>query len=224
MTSLVTNSSDTEEDMEYDYPTESVLKEEATCGPKSWKENKENFEEDHELRRLYEEGREGDIPEAFGKVSPISVLQKPLNSPVPFGSYPINIQTDINSRIERNTIKIPKIGPGKPIRLSFGNSEYMSTDFDPSDPEDIKYASGSNLTRSVAMALQENKCGICQQEYCAEQAGKEWYPIFNWKFLRKSCWISLCIRYHDYLEELGMENTTLNFINFVQLDEIGIEV
>ena len=220
MTSLVTNT----EDMEYNYPTEPVPKEEATCGPKSWKENKENFEEDPELSRLYEEGREGDIPEAFGKVSPISVLQKPLNSPVPFGSYPINIQTDINSRIERNTIKIPKIGPGKPIRLSFGNSEYMSTDFDPNDPEDIKYASGSNLTRSVAMALRENQCGICHQEYCAEQAGKEWYPIFNWKFLRKSCWISLCIRYHEYLEEIGLENTVLNFINFVQMDEIGIEV
>ena len=220
MTSLVT----TTEDMELDYPTSPVPKEEATCGPKSWKENKENFEEDPELSRIYEEGREGDIPEGFGRVSPISVHQKPLNSSPHFGPYPININTDINAHIERNTIKIPKIGPGKPIRLSFGNSEYMSTDFDPNDPEDIKYASGSNLTRSVAMALRENQCGICQKEYCAEQAGKEWYPIFNWKFIRKSCWINLCIRYHQYLEDVGLENTVLNFINFVQMDEIGIEV
>ena len=68
MSSLVTNT----EDMEYNYPTEPVPKEEAMCGPKSWKDNKENFEEDPELTRIYEEGREGDIPEAFGKVSPIS--------------------------------------------------------------------------------------------------------------------------------------------------------
>ena len=214
------------------YPTEPVTKDKAICGPKSWKENKENMEIDEELTDIYE-GRDGDIPEVFGRISPITSSinsQSPCNSPVDFGPFPINNNTtpfnlslNYNEYIERNTIRIPNIGPGKPTRLSFGYTDTMELCFNPNDLENIKYASGGNIVRSVAQGMEENYCDLCFSNYCQEQAGKEWYPIFNWNFVRKSCWLDLCARYHEHIENMGIDNTSLNFINFVSIvDMVGI--
>ena len=148
------------------YPTEPVTKDKAICGPKSWKENKENMEIDEELTDIYE-GFDGDIPEAFGRISPITLStnsQSPCDTPVDFGPFPINNNTtpfnlslNYNEYIERNTIRIPNIGPGKPTRLSFGHTDNMELCFNPSGPENIKYASYLIALSNYEQILDEKK-------------------------------------------------------------------
>ena len=81
--------------------------------------------------------------------------------------------------------------------------------------EAIKYASGGNLARCIALSSVENNCGICNEPYCQEQAGSIWHEIFGWSFCHMKCWKTCCSNYHRYLNHENKENTTLNFIDFV---------
>jgi hypothetical protein len=189
-------------------------------------ENELDMGYDEELAQIYE-GREGTFPEGFGRVDGILTHThegENIVSEIDQGSYPIqnhgnmslyhnqtyNVLT--NNVIEKNTMRIPKIGPVKPQRITDGCN---FTIFNPSDPPEVRYASGSNLVRSIAMALPENICAICNQGNCQEQAAKQWYGLFGWEFCHQKCWMRLCENYHKHLENFGNPNTTLNFIYFV---------
>lgn len=166
------------------------------CGPQSWKDAQDDEGENAEIIEIFE-GRDGGLQEAFGRTQ-----QSFTNS------Y-YKIMYDRNEYLDKNTIRIPKTGPGCPIQSE------IATLFDARDDEAILYASGGNIARSVALPSVENVCGICGQTHCQEQAGAVWYEIFGWKFCHMNCWKTTCLNYHRYLDHEDIENTTLNFINYV---------
>ena len=190
MTSIVNyTSSDSSEDetiMQNDSPI---------CGPKSWKENREDGSYNEELAEIFE-NRDGGIQEADGRVSP-SLNNLYDNTNFSFIDYDL-------------TITIPNIGPGKP-KEGIRNS-YI---FNNNDKENIKYASCGNLTRSIAESYEEDKCSICNEGFCQETAGERWSDLTKWKRAHSNCWKILCIEYHNALEEENLNNTLLNWILYL---------
>lgn len=207
MTSITTYSSD--EETQSPTPDTSMLNSPppSLCGPKSWKENKKDMGYDEELAQIYE-GREGLFQEGFGRIDGVTTqVYQDCGALYEFdvdaltqdlGSDPIqshhNASTtepiiNINAIIESNSIRIPNKGPDRQDMLG--------------------------LVRCVAEGHKGNKCGLCNGDYCQEQAGRLWYPLFGWEYCHQKCWVRLCENYHQHLEEYGSDNTTLNFIYFV---------
>ncbi len=190
MTSIVnytsSDSSDGETVMRYDTPI---------CGPKSWKENREDGGYDEEMVQIFED-RDGGIQEAFGRIDE-STENFFANSS--FGLIDYNL-----------TITIPNIGPGKP-KECIKNSYIFNND----DEENIRYASCGNLVRSVAESYEEDKCAICNEGFCQEMAGERWNELTKWKRVHSDCWKILCIEYNKALEEEDLKNTLLNWILYL---------
>ena len=192
MTSITTYSSDEESLSPTPDTTMLNSPETVKCGPKSWKlENELDMGSDEELAQIFE-GREGDIPEAFGRIDGVTTQVNKVSEIVQ-GSYPIqnNDMLFVLGALpqQKNTIRIPNKGPDRQSLIS--------------------------LVRSVAEGHEGNRCALCTEDYCQEQAGRQWYPLFGWKFCHQKCWVRLCENYHQHLEEYGNKNTTLNFIYFV---------
>ena len=200
MTSITTYSSDEESLSPTPDTTMLNSPETVKCGPKSWKlENELDMGSDEELAQIFE-GREGDIPEAFGRIDGVTTQVNKV-SEIDQGSYPIQNNDNMSSRrsniynalinnvVEKNTIRIPNKGPDRQSLIG--------------------------LVRSVAEGHKGNRCALCTVDYCQEQAGRQWYPLFGWKFCHQKCWVRLCENYHQHLEEYGNKNTTLDFIYFV---------
>lgn len=212
MTSITTYSSDEETSSSTPDTTMLNSPETVKCGPKSWKEDKLDMGSDEELVHIFE-GREGDIPEAFGRIDGVSTQAKnnnrendefdkqrfpPLRQKrqqhrrqhlaIPARVAAAEPIINIDAIIESNSIRIPNKGPDK--------------------------RTISGLVRCVAEGHKGNNCGLCNKDYCQEQAGQRWYPLFGWEFCHQKCWLRLCENYHQHLEEYGSKNTTLNFIYF----------
>ena len=168
----------------------------ARCGPQSWKDAQDDEGENAEVAEIFE-NRDGGLQEAFGRFEPS------------FTNSYYKVMYDRNEYLDKNTMRVPKTGPGRPIESE------IATLFDVTEDDAIKYASGGNLARCIAISSIENKCGICNEPYCQEQAGSIWHEIFGWSFCHMKCWKSTCINYHRYLDHEDMQNTTLNFINYV---------
>lgn len=181
-----TDSSGEETIMRYDTPL---------CGPKSWKENRDDESYNEELAEIFGI-RDGEIQEAFGRIDDSSEY---LFKSIDYGVIDYDL-----------TITIPNIGPGKP-KEGISNS-YI---FDKNDKENIKYASCGNLVRSVAEAYEEDKCAICNEGFCQEIAGEKWSGLTKWKRAHSVCWKILCIEYHKALEEENLNNTLLNWILYL---------
>jgi len=211
MTSIIT---DSPIDIEEQPPTSATtLLNYPLCGPKSWKNRDRDMDYDEEVSEIF--GGLDRLPYVeFGR---IDGMLSQLSTTPDIGSYPIQQHSSLflDDSIEKNTIRIPKIGPGKPERLYLGIDNLISTMFTPNDPPDVRYASGCNLVRNVAMALPNNICDICGHGNCQEQAAKQWYSLFNWEFCHQKCWIKLCENYYQHLEKFGDRNTLINFIYFV---------
>ena len=180
MTSIVNyTSSDSSEDetiMRYDTPI---------CGPKSWKENRDNGSYNEELAQIFVD-RLDDSKDNFFDNTHFSLIDYDL------------------------TITIPNIGPGKPKESI--NGSYI---FNKNEKENIKYASCGNIARSVAQSFEEDKCGICNEGFCGEKAGERWYSLTKWKQVHQSCWKLLCLQYHMALKEENLNNTLENWILFL---------
>ena len=158
------------------------------CGPKSWKENRDDGSYNEEIAQIFEyrDSRIDDSRYNFFDNTNFSLIDYDL------------------------TITIPNIGPGKP-KESIINS-YI---FNNNDKENIMYASCGNLVRSVAEAYEEDKCAICNEGFCQEIAGERWNGLTKWKRAHSDCWKILCIEYHNALEEENLNNTLLNWILYL---------
>ena len=191
MTSIVnyTSSDSSEEETIMRYGT-------PICGPKSWKENRDDETSDEELAQIFE-NRDGGIQEGFGRIDDTT---DSFFDNVGFGLIDYDV-----------TITIPNIGPGKPEEETMSGT-YM---FRMVEKENVKYASCGNLARRVAEAYEENKCAICHEGFCQELAGDRWYELTNWKRAHLDCWKILCLEYHTALEEENLKNTLLNWILYL---------
>ena len=95
----------------------------------TWEIHKDDEGENAEIIEIFE-GRDGGLQEAFGRTQ-----QSFTNS------Y-YKIMYDRNEYLDKNTIRIPKTGPGCPIQSE------IATLFDARDDEAILYASGGNIARA----------------------------------------------------------------------------
>lgn len=196
MTSIVSETMSSSSESRSPTPTIDPLMGFTKCGPQSWKDAQSDEGEDSELVDLYE-GRDGGLQEGLGRFEPT------------FTNSYYKTTHDRNKYLDKNTMRIPKIGPGCPIQ-----SEIASL-FDINEDEAIRYASGGNLSRCIALSSVENKCGICDKPYCQDQAGSIWYEMFGWSFCHMECWKTCCSNYHRYLRHENKENTTMNFIDYI---------
>ena len=57
-----------------------------------------------------------------------------------------NIHNELDEYLDKNTMRVPKTGPGRPIESE------IATLFDVTEDEAIKYASGGNLSRCIALS------------------------------------------------------------------------
>ena len=198
MTSLVSETTSSSSESREPTPTMDPLMgfTSTRCGPQSWKDTQDDEGENAEVAEIFE-NRDGGLQEAFGRFEPS------------FTNSYYKVMYDRNEYLDKNTMRVPKTGPGRPIESE------IAPLFDVTEDDAIKYASGGNLARCIAVPSIENVCGICGQTHCQEQAGAVWYGIFGWKFCHMNCWKTTCLNYHRYLDHEEKENTTLNFINYI---------
>ena len=120
---------------------------------------------------------------------------------------------------EKQTINIPNIGPGKPIRHHFDeNSSYLM--FPIFQDRKLAEATGGNLVRTIGYCDENTTCGICGDGYCQQRAGTMWYELTNWSRVHYLCWVRLCEDYYIDLRVENETNTLANWILFLSNEEL----